>query len=340
MFAPTIPVRRPFHLPFGEKVDFSFVLKDIVMHKKFGVNVKLFAGTLFVISLMGWQSVSAATITYRSFNYSGSTTRYSTLADAQAQTNSNGTFEIGTATNTTAPTSGPVSTNTTLPSRRDAYVIADTSTNKLIFGTSWYFTPPEFLDKVAGFGNPNNTNNGFVQLFDVDGSSVDSMSMGWNQTLDEFSISASGSDASFAEDAARFWPAPDSAGAAEVSFGTYIDYDLQMTAFFNTPTTNGKKLGQLPDGLTGTFTAIFQNTSTDLDSIGFYLVELALQAGSSAEDGNYGSPAHGFFDGFDQTIAGTTFVAPVPIPTALPLFGTGLALMGFIGWRRKRKIAV
>ncbi len=26
----------------------------------------------------------------------------------------------------------------------------------------------------------------------------------------------------------------------------------------------------------------------------------------------------------------------VPLPTALPLFGTGLAIMGFIGWRRKR----
>ncbi len=35
-------------------------------------------------------------------------------------------------------------------------------------------------------------------------------------------------------------------------------------------------------------------------------------------------------------------VAPpeVPIPAALPLFGTGLALMGFVSWRRKRKAAV
>ena len=28
----------------------------------------------------------------------------------------------------------------------------------------------------------------------------------------------------------------------------------------------------------------------------------------------------------------------VPVPAALPLFGTGLAIMGFIGWRRKRKM--
>lgn len=29
----------------------------------------------------------------------------------------------------------------------------------------------------------------------------------------------------------------------------------------------------------------------------------------------------------------------VPIPPALPLFGTGVALLGFLGWRRKRKAA-
>ena len=30
----------------------------------------------------------------------------------------------------------------------------------------------------------------------------------------------------------------------------------------------------------------------------------------------------------------------VPLPAALPLYGTGLAVMGFIGWRRRRKAAV
>jgi len=27
----------------------------------------------------------------------------------------------------------------------------------------------------------------------------------------------------------------------------------------------------------------------------------------------------------------------IPLPAALPLYGTGLAVMGFIGWRKKRK---
>ncbi len=30
-------------------------------------------------------------------------------------------------------------------------------------------------------------------------------------------------------------------------------------------------------------------------------------------------------------------VATTPLPAALPLFATGLGLMGLLGWRRKRK---
>lgn len=36
------------------------------------------------------------------------------------------------------------------------------------------------------------------------------------------------------------------------------------------------------------------------------------------------------------SVAGAS-VSTVPVPAALPLFGTGLAIMGFIGWRRKQK---
>ncbi len=32
-------------------------------------------------------------------------------------------------------------------------------------------------------------------------------------------------------------------------------------------------------------------------------------------------------------------VSVVPLPAALPLFGTGLVVMGFLGWRKKRKVA-
>ncbi len=41
---------------------------------------------------------------------------------------------------------------------------------------------------------------------------------------------------------------------------------------------------------------------------------------------------------FDNSLfADNLKISNVPIPAALPLFGTGLALLGFVGWRRKCK---
>jgi len=33
----------------------------------------------------------------------------------------------------------------------------------------------------------------------------------------------------------------------------------------------------------------------------------------------------------------TSSIAPIPLPAAFPLFGTGLGILGFLGWRRRRK---
>jgi len=35
-------------------------------------------------------------------------------------------------------------------------------------------------------------------------------------------------------------------------------------------------------------------------------------------------------------VSGATAVSVVPLPAALPLYGAGVALLGFIGWRKRR----
>lgn len=40
----------------------------------------------------------------------------------------------------------------------------------------------------------------------------------------------------------------------------------------------------------------------------------------------------------DYEVANQIHVSAVPLPAALPLYGAGLALAGFLGWRRKRAI--
>lgn len=46
---------------------------------------------------------------------------------------------------------------------------------------------------------------------------------------------------------------------------------------------------------------------------------------------------HGFEAVDNAQFAG--YASPTPLPAALPLFGSGLGLMGLLGWRKKRKVA-
>lgn len=50
--------------------------------------------------------------------------------------------------------------------------------------------------------------------------------------------------------------------------------------------------------------------------------------------GESGGDTSGFY-----SISVISGVAEVPLPTALPLFATGLGVLGLLGWRRKRKAA-
>lgn len=272
-------------------------------------------------------AANASMIDFDVFSYTGTVTVYSTLSDAQNGINSSsGPHTIPTATN---------ETRTTLPNARDAYVYADTAANVFTLGTAWYYTPQVYLGNAWGYGNPNNTNTGFLQLYDDDGSSLSALTMGWDPTLTQFTVSASGANAAAAE-YARLWPAPTLGGASSISGGEFVEYDFSLTATFGAPVATGTSTGVTPDSVTGWFNAIFHNTGTDPLLNDYYVVNFAMQGGSSAEDNNYAAEYTGGTT--FETTAARTFVAPVPLPAAWPLALTGFAMLGAAGIRRRRRM--
>ncbi len=72
------------------------------------------------------------------------------------------------------------------------------------------------------------------------------------------------------------------------------------------------------------------------DGNAIFTILMNSKAGTSTPNGE---PVA--FDFFELTIEGIqgTQVGVVPLPAALPLYASGLGLLGFLGWRRKRQIA-
>lgn len=121
----------------------------------------------------------------------------------------------------------------------------------------------------------------------------------------------------------------------------FLDLSLDIAS------NNTFNLGKNGDG--GLFSLFFDNILVDAYDFGEIFAGDTLQAslfglifadaGShelriSIERGFITSSASPF-----QYIDNVIATQVVPIPAALPLFGTGLALMGFLGWCRKREIA-
>lgn len=289
-------------------------------------------GTVTTLGLVfGANAASAAAIDFDGFSYTGTVTTYATLADAQNGTNA-----------TTGPTAIPTLSNangSTVANGRDGYIYADTDTNELAFGTSWYFTPQSEISRgTNGFGNPNNTNTGFVQLYDLGdgGSSVSSLSMGWDPTATMFSVNATGANAD-GGDFARLWHAPEVGGAAALTAGTFIEYDLSLEATFATATTSGI-VDEMPILTAGFFQGIFENTNTQDTSLnGFYVFDFTLQSGTWAEQVNAAAIYTGG-DDFESTVS-TSFVAPVPVPAAFPLLATAILGIGALRRFRTRQTA-
>ena len=103
--------------------------------------------------------------------------------------------------------------------------------------------------------------------------------------------------------------------------------------------------------LGGVWTNIFTDTTTgtsflsnEISNVSFAFGEVTGLRGTGTGQSPGFDPLQNWALGgnFPPTVFNFDAINPpisaVPLPAALPLFGTGLAAMGFIGWRRKRKL--
>ncbi len=265
-------------------------------------------------------------------SYTGTLTKYGSLNDAQNQTNVIGAYGIPNR-DTVTPYNTPY---------RDLgiYTVNNVSSfdpiNTFQFLTAWWYTTNLTQPADSGYGNPNNTNTGFLQLYDANCSTVTSANAYFHDQvgsyLTKLTLNVTGENATYANDYARLWPAPLVGGAANVSRGTFLSYELDIT-FSGLQGQWNPSLGLYeatnhPDDVTGTFSAIFQNTNTaDPDLNAFYVVSL-----------NFGMDNWAFGMAEDGTLNGSftqsEFAAPTPLPGTLLLLGSGLT--GLVIWRRRK----
>ena len=259
------------------------------------------------------------------FGYTGTITRYDSLADATDGTNAVDTIAVGDRDLSLFFSVG-----------RDA---ADAN---IALGSWWYTTDSQGR---AGWGNTNgNTGVGYVQLYDVDSSTDTSLNMAFTNpdgdTYRDFEFSVAGEKAD-AADFARL-SAVDNVNDG----GVFHSYALDLVARGLAGTDDDgdgliEALNTQPTDVTGSFSGIFEITEDQTTSanLGFYAFDFALNMTNWAYDNREslvtqneaGEPIPDMF-------APSNFIAgaaqSVSVPSSIALLGLGLAAVGTARRRR------
>lgn len=285
----------------------TLAIRGLLVAVALSCNTEVFADPFYVAS--------------NRFGYSGGVTRYQSLSDAQTQSGPQEAFLVPQRDLAMYITQGADPSQFATP-------------DQFLFLTAWFLPDPP----GNGGGNPNNTNTGLVQVYDADGSTIDSFQAYYtDSSMTAFRLQVTGSNATAGDpssggDLARFWQAPGTGGDALLTQGQFVSYSLDITFSGLDPATDVSGVFETSlspsASISGTFNAIFQNTNPlDPSFNGFYNVALSLNTNSLALTNGWVSPTDGLF--------GSPTV--VPEPSGVILLTLGGACLGVVGYRSRRR---